>query len=220
MEHDPFSSPPDPRTLHPSSPSAGSGAPPDRRRSRRYAALGVTAGLLGGGAVGAMLGAPGLSAASSSGSRVPTLVQQDDVEPTDDSEAPVDGDGACDEGARGSWGGRSDRSGGAALGRAAFDGEVVAELLGIDVDTLREQLRSGQSVADIAEGQGVDIQVVIDALVAEASEHLDLAVENGRLTADEADERLAEMAERITERVEMIPGEAGRGGPFGPRSQD
>ena len=46
-----------------------------------------------------------------------------------------------------------------------------------------------------------DVQVVIDALVAEVAGHLDLAVEDGRLTEDEAAARLAEMAERVTDRV-------------------
>lgn len=85
--------------------------------------------------------------------------------------------------------------------KAGFDGEVVAELLGIDTDQLRESLLAGQSIADIAEANGVDVQTVIDALVAEAESHLDLAVENGRLTEDEAAEKLAQITEQITARV-------------------
>jgi hypothetical protein len=42
---------------------------------------------------------------------------------------------------------------------------------------------------------------VIDALVAEAQSHLELSVQNGRLTQEEADARLAELTERITRRV-------------------
>jgi hypothetical protein len=40
-----------------------------------------------------------------------------------------------------------------------------------------------------------------DALVAEATAHLDEAVENGRLTEAEAAERAADLTERITARV-------------------
>jgi polyhydroxyalkanoate synthesis regulator phasin len=90
------------------------------------------------------------------------------------------------------------RSGGGHTGR---DGEVVAELLGIDVAELRTAIRAGESIADLAEANEVDVQVVIDALVAEVDGHLDLAVEDGRLTEDEAAARLAEIAERITDRV-------------------
>ena len=82
-----------------------------------------------------------------------------------------------------------------------FDGEVLAGLLGIDVDTLRTELRSGKTIAEIATDQGVEVQTVIDALVAEAQSHLELSVDNGRLTQEEADAKLAELTERITERV-------------------
>jgi hypothetical protein len=82
-----------------------------------------------------------------------------------------------------------------------FDGEVLAGLLNIDVDTLRSDLRGGKTVAEIATEQGVDPQTVIDALVAEAKSHLDLSVQNGRLTQAEADAKLAEVTQRITDFV-------------------
>ena len=78
---------------------------------------------------------------------------------------------------------------------------MLAGLLGIDVDTLRSELGSGKTVAEIAAEQGVDVQTVIDSLVAEVAEHLDLSVENGRLTQEEADAKLAEATERITDFV-------------------
>jgi polyhydroxyalkanoate synthesis regulator phasin len=86
-------------------------------------------------------------------------------------------------------------------GHGGFDGEVVSGLLGIDAETLRTELQAGKSIADIATEQGVDVQTVIDALVAEAQEHIDLMVENGRLTDEEAATKLADVTERITERV-------------------
>lgn len=85
--------------------------------------------------------------------------------------------------------------------RPGMDGEVVAELLGIDAAELRSGLRDGQSIAELAEANGVDVQTVIDALVDEAVDHIDLAVENGRLTEDEAAEKLVDVTERITARV-------------------
>ncbi len=86
-------------------------------------------------------------------------------------------------------------------GHRGFDGEIVSELLGIDAETLRTELQAGKSIADIATEQGVDVQTVIDALVAEAQEHIDLMVENGRLTDEEAATKLTDVTERITERV-------------------
>lgn len=81
------------------------------------------------------------------------------------------------------------------------DGEVVAELLGIEADELHDALHGGQSIADLAEANGVDVQTVIDALVDEAQGHLDLAVEDGRLTEAEAAERATTLEEHITARV-------------------
>ena len=78
---------------------------------------------------------------------------------------------------------------------------MLAGLLGIDVETLRSELRDGKTVAEIAAEQGVDVQTVIDSLVAEAKAHLDLSVESGRLTQEEADAKLAEVTERITDFV-------------------
>jgi hypothetical protein len=79
--------------------------------------------------------------------------------------------------------------------------DVVADAIGIDEDTLRDELRAGGTIADIATANGVDPQSVIDALVADAQEHLDAAVANGRLDEAEAAERAATLEERITDRV-------------------
>ncbi len=48
----------------------------------------------------------------------------------------------------------------------------AAEALGISEDELREALQDGQSIAQVAEAQGVDLQTVIDALVAQATDRL------------------------------------------------
>ncbi len=90
-------------------------------------------------------------------------------------------------------------------------GEAVAETLGLEVEAVREALRAGSTIAELAEQQGVDVQVVIDAMVAEAAEHLATAVENGRLTQEQADERLEEVTERITDRIDDPLPEPGAG---------
>ena len=77
----------------------------------------------------------------------------------------------------------------------------IAELFGLEPDALRDLLQDGQSLADVATAQGVDVQTVIDTLVNAAKEHLDEAVTNGRLTQEEADAKLVEITERITEMV-------------------
>lgn len=50
--------------------------------------------------------------------------------------------------------------------------EIVADTIGIDVSDLWQELRSGSTIADVAEANGVDPQTVIDALVADAEQHI------------------------------------------------
>jgi hypothetical protein len=97
-------------------------------------------------------------------------------------------------------------------GSASFD--VLAEILGMTTDEVREALAGGQTITELAEAQGVPLQDVADALVAAEAERLQQAVEDGRLTQEEADERLALMEENILERLES--GERGPGEPGGP----
>lgn len=99
-----------------------------------------------------------------------------------------------------------DRSG--RPGRRGVDGRdhtIVADVLGIDSETLRAELRAGNSIADIAEANGVDVQTVVDALIEDVEGHLDLAIEHG-LDEEQAAERLERLAERIEAGVHRTPG--------------
>ncbi|BAN03935.1 hypothetical protein YM304_36210 [Ilumatobacter coccineus YM16-304] len=79
--------------------------------------------------------------------------------------------------------------------------EVVTELLGVDAETLRTELADGATLADIAEENGVSTDELVDALVTQAMERVDAAVEAGRIDQDVVDERLDDLEARITERV-------------------
>ena len=79
--------------------------------------------------------------------------------------------------------------------------DEAAEVIGIEVQELVDALRDGQTLAQIAEANGVQPQAVIDAMVAAAQERIDAAVEAGRLDEAEAAERTADLTERITELV-------------------
>jgi hypothetical protein len=63
--------------------------------------------------------------------------------------------------------------------------DVIAEAIGIDAETLREDLAGGATIAEIAEANGVDPQVVIDALVAEYTERVTSLVEGEQPASDE-----------------------------------
>ena len=78
---------------------------------------------------------------------------------------------------------------------------VLAELVGTDVDSLKAALGEGQTLAEIAEGNGVEAQTVIDALVEKANERIGAAVEAGKLTEEEAETKKSEAATRIEDFV-------------------
>jgi hypothetical protein len=91
--------------------------------------------------------------------------------------------------------------------------EIAAQSLGMSADELQTALKGGQTLAQVAESKGVNVQVVIDALIASATNHINEKVASGELTQAEADEKLANVTERVTERVNNPRPEGGpRGG--------
>jgi len=97
--------------------------------------------------------------------------------------------------------GHGDHRGGPGMFGRGVASEALTDLLGIDGEELRTQLRAGATLAEIATEQGVEVQAVVDELVAEVTERVDNAVENGRIDQAEADEKLAEAEARITDMV-------------------
>ena len=86
-------------------------------------------------------------------------------------------------------------------GKSGARFSVVAELVGTDVDGFKNALREGQTLAEIAEANGVEAQNVIDALVLRANERIDAAVESGELTEEEAETKKSEASARIEDVV-------------------
>jgi lambda repressor-like predicted transcriptional regulator len=82
-----------------------------------------------------------------------------------------------------------------------FGLETAAETLGMTEDELRTALEAeGATLASIAEEKGVAVGTLVDALVTEKQERIAEAVEEG-MPQDVADERLADLEERVTEWV-------------------
>jgi hypothetical protein len=79
--------------------------------------------------------------------------------------------------------------------------EVLSDMTGLEPSEIHEQRVEGTSLASIAEAEGVDINDVIDTVIADAEEHLADAVDEGRIDADEAAEKLENMRERLEEMV-------------------
>ena len=107
-------------------------------------------------------------------------------------------------------------------GPRGMKSEVLAQVLGMSADELHTALESGKTIAQVAADQGVDVQVVIDALTAEMTNHIADEVASGEITQEEADAKLADLTSHITDMVNNprpadgpADGHGGRGGPRG-----
>ncbi len=85
----------------------------------------------------------------------------------------------------------------------------AAEAIGIDEADLRAAVESGDTIADVAEANGVDVDTVIDSMVEAKAEHIAEKVDEGRITQEEADEKLADLEAKITDRVNGVEEAAG-----------
>ena len=98
---------------------------------------------------------------------------------------------------------------------AVSDASVVAKAIGISEADLDTDLQGGSTIAAVAKAHNVDIQVVIDALVADAKDELAAAVKAGTMTQAQADTETGELSTRFTDRVNGTgfgPGGHGPGG--------
>ena len=75
---------------------------------------------------------------------------------------------------------------------------VAAQVLGMDQADLVAELQTGLTIADVATANSVDLQDIVDAYLAPRADTLAQAVEAGRITQDQADAMLAEMAAEIS----------------------
>ena len=99
---------------------------------------------------------------------------------------PGDGMGGPGKGRHHGKGGEG--KGGPGMGRGRGAGlEAAATALGVTADELRTELQGGKSIADVATAKGVNVQTVIDALVAEAKTRITDMV-NGVRPAAPADQ--------------------------------
>ena len=211
-----------PSTSRAEHPSSRSGVD---RHAKWGVAAGLTLGVIGGTAAGVVFGVPGPTSAATSDVAVSPAAVVQQVDETDTAPAEIGGrlretlqplvdDGTLtadqadavtshvienrpDRGER-----QEKREGGREMRKERRQvPEAVQELLDLSPEELREQLRAGSTLGDIATAQGVDPQDVVDAIVTEMTERLDAAVAEGKLDADTAAEKLADAEVKITERV-------------------
>ncbi len=96
----------------------------------------------------------------------------------------------------------------------------MAELVGAaDCAALETAMADGQSLADVAEANGVARQTVIDGIVAAVNAEIDAAVEAGKLTAAQADRYRDGIADKAAGWVDHSMDERRFGGDRGMRGQ-
>lgn len=201
-------------------------------KQKKIVIAGLVAGLVAGGGAGLVLTSGGFAGASAA---LPSAVVVDDADTGDRAMErgarlaevlqPLVADGtltqeqldkvvetlianAPDRGGR-DGGGRGGHDGPRG-GRGGHGLDAAATALGLSAGELRTELRDGSTLAEVATEQGVAVQAVIDAMVAELEAHLDEHVANGKLTQEEADAKLAKATEKITDLVNN--GRPSRGG--------
>jgi len=197
---------------------------------KRFAAAGLAAGLTGGAIAGIALTHPSISGAQTDTTTPSTAPSSNGDQPApergawiDEALAPLVANGTINqaqadavksalEAAKPPMGHGGPGFGGPGFGRGA-DLDAAATAIGISEDDLRTALQSGQSLAAIAQAHGKTAQDVIDALVADAKTHIDERVASGDITQAEADQKLADLTDRITA---MVNGELPLRGPGGP----
>jgi hypothetical protein len=102
--------------------------------------------------------------------------------------------------------------------------QAVADALGITVEELEAARQDGVSLAELA---GDNLDAVVDLFTTQATERVEEALADGRITQEQADERLDGLSDRIESRLESgggfgnrgegREGHGHRGGHFGPR---
>jgi hypothetical protein len=92
--------------------------------------------------------------------------------------------------------------------RRAERAEQLATFIGVTTDELKAELRSGKSLADVAEAHGHTSDELVAAIVAAITTRLDAAVTDGKLTQAQADAVKAAAPARVERLVERPGGHA------------
>jgi hypothetical protein len=79
--------------------------------------------------------------------------------------------------------------------------DAAAGYIGLTEAQLETELEGGKTLAQVAQAHGKSVDGLVDALVADAKQHLDAAVAAGRLTKAQETEMLNGLRDRISSRV-------------------
>jgi len=105
-------------------------------------------------------------------------------------------------------------------GHFGFASEELADLLGTTTDELKDQLKSGETLAALAEEQGIEVQAIIDLQVENVTAALDKQLTEGKITQEQYDSRKAQITTQIEKTVNgEFTGKRGFGGKDGFRGK-
>ena len=102
-------------------------------------------------------------------------------------------------------------------GGGFLGGEALAEFLGVSSEELQQARADEQSLAQIAEANGVSRDDLIAFLVGQVEEQLAAKVEEGKIDQAQADEKLAQFEERVDDMVDSTQSFRPGGGHHRPR---
>lgn len=76
--------------------------------------------------------------------------------------------------------------------------DIVAEATGLEPREIAERVRAGETLAEIITAQGGDVAVVTSQIVTAITDWANMAVAEGRITQERADEILRDLEARVT----------------------
>jgi hypothetical protein len=81
-------------------------------------------------------------------------------------------------------------------GKGAAGSDTVSDLLGLTADECRALCQEGNSLAEIAAEQGVTVDELVEAIIAEKTAAVQAKVDDGTLTQEQADLLIQQIAEK------------------------
>lgn len=84
---------------------------------------------------------------------------------------------------------------------APWENQELLTLLSLDATVLKDELKAGKSLADLAQAKNVPVEKVVELLVKQHEDQLETAVKDGKLTQVQATKWKEKMKERVTNRV-------------------
>ena len=86
-------------------------------------------------------------------------------------------------------------------------GGVVADTIGISRSALRDALKGGQTIGQVAQANGVQGSDVVNAVVGAVNTRVDEAVTNGRITAERGATIKGKVAEKAPQLLDHVFGQ-------------